>query len=238
MKICWTCDQNLPESEFYKNRSRKDGLRRDCKMCHKAKVRAWQIANPDKKKKTAARYRESHRETIRECGREYIRYLQKTNPERIRKPSREWGCRNRDKTREGLRRYRATEKGRLAHIESEARRRAKIKHRIPPEDLVWIIDRYGGRCIYCGGLFQALDHFEPLAGEGDHTIGNLVPACSKCNASKHKSDPVVWMERVGVDLSKITAAVSIGDRLSPRPPLSSAAAPFGRWRPQVQCSRV
>ena len=49
-----------------------------------------------------------------------------------------------------------------------------------------LIAQYGGRCAYCGQVaaLQA-DHRTPLSRGGTNAIGNILPACGRCNASKH-----------------------------------------------------
>lgn len=41
-------------------------------------------------------------------------------------------------------------------------------------------------CVYCLKKFARLtmDHIIPLSRGGDHTAGNIVPACGRCNSSK------------------------------------------------------
>jgi 5-methylcytosine-specific restriction endonuclease McrA len=47
-------------------------------------------------------------------------------------------------------------------------------------------DRY--RCVYCGQVlpagFLTVDHVQPRAKRGDHSHGNLVTACVRCNTGK------------------------------------------------------
>lgn len=48
-------------------------------------------------------------------------------------------------------------------------------------------------CIYCGVKGEMhLDHFFPLSNGGPNVLGNLVPACPKCNYSKKAKDPREW----------------------------------------------
>ena len=50
-KICkgkWGCGKELPLTEFYKNKSSKDGLKSYCKECSKAQMR---IENPIRNEK-------------------------------------------------------------------------------------------------------------------------------------------------------------------------------------------
>lgn len=48
-----------------------------------------------------------------------------------------------------------------------------------------IIKDFGNRCAYCNKTGQmTIDHIMPLSRGGRHAIGNLVPACRKCNKNK------------------------------------------------------
>ena len=61
-KPCNKCGEVKPLSGFHKNKNAKDGLCHICKECNSAKVLAWQLANPEKKKAKQARYNKSHPE--------------------------------------------------------------------------------------------------------------------------------------------------------------------------------
>jgi 5-methylcytosine-specific restriction endonuclease McrA len=66
-----------------------------------------------------------------------------------------------------------------------------------------VFARDGGRCVYCGGVFDkqdlTIDHVQPRVRQGDQSGGNLVTACRACNQRKgHQrlamflaSDPLV-----------------------------------------------
>lgn len=56
MKQCKTCGETKPKSEFYKNKSRKDGLQSQCKSCKKLIARKWAKANPQKVKASQQAY--------------------------------------------------------------------------------------------------------------------------------------------------------------------------------------
>ncbi|TBR56857.1 hypothetical protein B4U84_27955 [Westiellopsis prolifica IICB1] len=55
---------------------------------------------------------------------------------------------------------------------------------------------FDSSCAYCGSnLKVTLDHFIPLSKGGPDCIGNLVPACSRCNTSKHARDVREWYQQ-------------------------------------------
>ncbi len=64
------------------------------------------------------------------------------------------------------------------------------------QDWQAICAEFGQRCAYCfraGSLTQ--DHVEPLVGGGRHSVGNIVPACRSCNASKHATPLLQFLLR-------------------------------------------
>jgi 5-methylcytosine-specific restriction endonuclease McrA len=47
-------------------------------------------------------------------------------------------------------------------------------------------------CIYCGGKAEHMDHITPISRGGRHSVGNLAPACAKCNLSKKDKFIIEW----------------------------------------------
>lgn len=62
-----------------------------------------------------------------------------------------------------------------------------------------LVQRYDGRCAYCGVRPKVLhlDHVIPLKRGGRDAIGNALPACPSCNFSKNASLLVEWRYRRG-----------------------------------------
>lgn len=51
-----------------------------------------------------------------------------------------------------------------------------------------VLERHENRCVYCGEQYDAaeltVDHVQPRVKGGDHSEGNLVACCRRCNAEK------------------------------------------------------
>lgn len=63
-----------------------------------------------------------------------------------------------------------------------------------PADADLVAELFDHRCAYCSGPHESWDHVVPVAGGGDSTPGNLVPACLSCNSSKKDRDVHEWLE--------------------------------------------
>ncbi|MER7743345.1 HNH endonuclease signature motif containing protein [Streptomyces sp. NPDC096538] len=55
-----------------------------------------------------------------------------------------------------------------------------------------------GRCVYCNGPSQTMDHVISFADGGADDLCNLVPVCRACNRSKGGKTPVEWL--ISMDL--------------------------------------
>jgi 5-methylcytosine-specific restriction endonuclease McrA len=45
------------------------------------------------------------------------------------------------------------------------------------------------KCVYCGDVWNHRDHFVPRKLGGKYVLGNVVPACARCNRTKHTTPP-------------------------------------------------
>lgn len=116
-----------------------------------------------------------------ECQRASGLACRKANPEKERDRKRAWQKASPEKQRARIHRRRALK--RAAAIEP-----------FTPAQWQQVIDFYEGRCVYCDtGLYEHQDHVIPLARGGAHALYNIVPACSRCNLTKHVQ---IWTPRV------------------------------------------
>ncbi|MFB7177205.1 HNH endonuclease [Streptomyces sp. NPDC056257] len=70
-----------------------------------------------------------------------------------------------------------------------------------------------GRCVYCGAESRVMDHVIPLAGGGEDSSRNLVPACDDCNLSKGDTPLPQWIMRREFQLPRPRSTTPLGDVL-------------------------
>lgn len=58
-----------------------------------------------------------------------------------------------------------------------------------------------GECAYCGASQTPLqrDCVQAISRGGRYTLGNVVPVCRSCNASKCNAEVTAWMRRKRLD---------------------------------------
>lgn len=61
----------------------------------------------------------------------------------------------------------------------------------------YVRNRLNGVCCYCGEshFHLTVDHVKPISKGGTTSLGNLVPACSRCNQSKSHRDVFEWWQK-------------------------------------------
>ncbi len=196
-KRCTRCLQWKDNSEFYRDRTKLDGLKSQCKDCRKL-------------------YKREYRSRLRARAMAHLRrtYMRVWLARRVPQPLAlspgfvRWQEKRRDRRRElisaHLRRWH------IAHPEASrtwyadtpempTARRQNLRARqagaavsdFSPEEWKWLVKAYGHRCAYCGRPDDRLtpDHIVPLAQGGRNTLSNIVPACMTCNSQKGARTP-------------------------------------------------
>lgn len=83
--------------------------------------------------------------------------------------------------------------GQAARVRRKAWKRDAGVFQVTGEDWRRLCDRHDRRCVYCSRRRPlTMDHVIPLSRGGRHSIGNLLPACASCNASKSNRFLVEW----------------------------------------------
>ena len=175
---------------------------KQCKHCNKTKeLKDFVI---DKKCKDGTTYQ------CKDCKREYRKRLRIENPEAYAKrlkASKQWGKDHplkvkenskSDAAKKSRKKYKQSFKGKCSAA-ADARRRKNRKAitkdgTITTKALVELMINQDGKCAYCSVTLDTnlpfsvhLDHIEPLAIGGLHSISNVVWSCKQCNLLKGSS---------------------------------------------------
>jgi 5-methylcytosine-specific restriction endonuclease McrA len=187
MKICYKCKESKSFDCFNKDKAKKDGFGSYCKKCTSENNYKYRLANLEKTK-------------------ERVKQFHLANPDRRKQYDKKYRLANIEKEREYRKRYRLAnlEKGkeyRLANLErrrnhQHTRRVKKLSNgvfKISPKELKKL---YSSSCFYCSSTENIhADHLVPISRGGQHSIGNLLPACQKCNLSKGSKLLIEWHGR-------------------------------------------
>ena len=165
----------------------------------------WRRENPEKVRATEARYLakypEKARAKVARARSRVAAWQQKdreTRPESYSLRFREWYEKNRERSAQRQRDWRARNPEAL---QAQANRRRAAKANAPGDGVgakQWreAIASYCGLCAHCARARQSdMDHVDPLSSGGAHDITNVVPACSSCNTSKNNTTLVVWLAK-------------------------------------------
>jgi 5-methylcytosine-specific restriction endonuclease McrA len=79
---------------------------------------------------------------------------------------------------------------------------ARADNDLTPVEWIAIRDAWAC-CAYCGATDRPLqrDCVLPISRGGRYTLGNVVPACGSCNASKNNDEVTSWLRRKKLDES-------------------------------------
>jgi hypothetical protein len=211
-KFCCRCKELKPISDFY---IVKGVASRRCKACQsecqsasnrkhvddvKRRQRIWSNQNPEKVREKSKRYRLSHEDKVQQYNVAYQRkncelLNAKKRAKRILKKAR-WGST-------------------VVQVEQECKRAELLglPSKYSVEEWLRCLEYFDNRCAYCGtppGLLWSLkiclDHWIPLSDQNcpGTVVGNIVPACYGCNASKRDRAPLDWiLSKFGRRRSKV-----------------------------------
>jgi 5-methylcytosine-specific restriction endonuclease McrA len=194
IKFCGKCSVSRETSEFHRDKSMTDGLRRHCRSCVKAyddqireqrnkRAREIYAADPASKIAKTREYHLAHPEWSKQKLREsHLRHAE-TRLARVQKrlvTDPEFVQYRRDVARRSEMRRRAL----LSGSKTEA---------VSQDDLREVLDAYNSKCWICGITLTekelTWDHYQPIKAGGDHSVANLRPACGPCNCRKNARWP-------------------------------------------------
>lgn len=184
MKTCTLCKQEKPKSHFGKHKQKKDGLSSWCKLCARAKAKERMTTAEYKKQKQEydkKRYEDNEiRKIKQQNAKKNYKYNKESHKQRIRK----W----QENHPEKVTAYKKNNKYKRREIINSSKLTAK---KLMKWEQVQIkICSYCG--TYCTENYQ-IDHIEPLANNGNHSLDNLTISCPTCNQSKSDKPLLIWL---------------------------------------------
>ena len=160
------------------------------KICYKCKEsKNFDCFNKDKAKK------DGFGSYCKKCTSENNYKYRLANVEKIKLKRQQYYLDNIDRLKKEHKEYR------LANLErrrnhQHTRRVKKLSNgvfKISPKELKKL---YSSSCFYCSSTENIhADHLVPISRGGQHSIGNLLPACKKCNLSKGSKLLIEWHGR-------------------------------------------
>jgi len=203
MKTCGKCKASKALAEFYKNKTKKDGLQTKCKACSSTSSKAWAKANPEKAATNKAAWNKANPEKIVAYSAAWYAAnkdhhnangatWRKANPEKIVAYSAAWYAANKDLSNaNGAAWAKANPEKNAA---KEHRRRARMASNgvnlVTATETATIIAK---PCMACAAPAPStVEHLIPISRGGAHTIGNLAPLCQPCNSSKNDMTWAEW----------------------------------------------
>lgn len=188
-KPCAKCSQVKPLSEFYRQKTCRDGYRPTCKVCARADGSARYVL-----KMRDPEFAAHRKSQMKGALRRRYESLDAEGLQRQRAMTADWRSRNRHATAEQYRAWRIANAQRV--LEKNHRRRARLLNAfVAPVDPAAIWERDGGICQLCSApidpllewpdrMSRTLDHVVPLARGGTHEPANVQLAHAVCNSRK------------------------------------------------------
>lgn len=177
MKTCRVCKQSFALDNFHKRSSAKDGLRSECKECHKADARKWIAENPERNRARVKAWLAENKEQNKIRRTSYFAEYRAANKERDSVRHSNWKKEN---------------KVLVSHY-TQKRRAILVQNGVFDISKKELQRLYSSCCTYCGSDTDiTLDHVIPIIRGGRHSLGNIVPACKSCNFTKQARTIMEW----------------------------------------------
>lgn len=166
----------------------------------RARQAAYRKANPEKEQARKDRWRAKDPDGTHARELEYWKAYRARNPEKARAASAAWRLANPDKAKAASDAWFKENPDRLRQ-NVELRRLRSLNAEIcevTEKDWRRLCARFRECCAYCGEqTILTRDHVIPLSRGGRHSIGNLLPACRRCNTSKLARFLMEWRQHPG-----------------------------------------
>lgn len=209
---------------YWSKRDSKYRYKCHCIECGKTRSKRWREEKPElykayykeyqqteRARESKSKFRANHKEEIAEYKQryrathkaqiaEYDRSRRETpeGKEHANAMTRRWRAGNKEAVAEYNKRY---EREHLDYFIQAGHKRNALKKKLPYtltlEEWEAIKAEFSYCCAYCGKPLKHFtqDHFIPLSAGGGYTRDNIIPACRRCNSSKHTSSFTEWYRK-------------------------------------------
>ena len=197
MHVCTGCRLPKPAGAFSADRRRPGGLQSRCHACVAAHVRDYVRLNKTKVVAANREWYKNNADSVKAKSRAHYHARPRAESRAVRAKWRlknkaavavaslDWYYRNKNKCRAAAQRYaKKFPEKQKARVH---RRRARVKNApgaFNADQIKQVVSLFGGKCAYCGGAYEAIDHVVPLSRGGTNYIANIRPCCTTCNSSK------------------------------------------------------
>lgn len=134
-------------------------------------------------------------------NREYLKELQ-------RKCSKAYREAHPEQHAAAIKRWKAANPERVKALQLRAKHKRRLLEKdLPGLDLtLWAetLEVFNHCCSYCLRPATELDHLHPVTLGGDNRPENCVPACRRCNASKHDKTLLRWLLKARISQQALT----------------------------------
>jgi 5-methylcytosine-specific restriction endonuclease McrA len=215
-KACSKCGEEKPLTEYNKDKRKKDGLRRFCRVCEKAYYRKYREENRGKARTYRKKWKKENREKVRADKRKWAKGWRERNPDAAKARRKKYYQENPEKIKAYDKKWREDNPGYYKKWLENNREKVRLyRHRrrallleattehFTHEDLLdfWSENEINYKeCFYCEKEMsegpEHIDHYYPLSKGGPHERANLRPSCAQCNLSKHAKQPETFMEEL------------------------------------------
>jgi len=178
MKRCPTCNIKKNDSEFYKNKSKPDGLQNYCKICIKEKQQRYYEENKEQIYKKSKEYIDKNKEKRNA----YYRKKYKENPSSFKNRHNKWEDKNKEYRLNYHKEYRKNNQENCIKIRllSSARRRSESKKIEYNLDREWLEEKLkSGVCVKTGlsFIYEGNSPYTPSIDRIDSTKGYTKDNC-------------------------------------------------------------
>jgi 5-methylcytosine-specific restriction endonuclease McrA len=186
-KTCTKCGQTKLRSAFHKQSTAKEGLTSRCKDCNNEASKGYRESNHEKVLELTKLWKQANSAKVADSRKRW----KSENPISVSKSASRYYRKNTAKFLALHQKWKIAnpEKVVMSKAAYRSRKRNAKTFIVIYKDL-WHLKH--DPCFYCGGKPEQIDHIIPLSRGGDHSIGNLLPACKKCNTSKNDKTIMEW----------------------------------------------